>query len=137
MRRRSFVHSSAGLLTLTAGCIGGGSEEPDESSRDIAEEESVEITDASFDPLVVNIAVGGSVTWKNTGDQPYTIDAYQYHTGSTAWNFSETVDPGQSVSHTFDEEGRYDYTDFAQGEYSTCGRVRVGDVSEGESLPCE
>lgn len=136
MRRRSFVLSSAGLLTVTAGCM-EGPEENTEVYEDLSQEETVEIGDASFDPLVAHVAPGGSVTWENTDDEAYTLDAYQFHTGSTGWSFSETVEPGETVSHTFEEEGRFDYTDFARGEFTTCGRVRVGNVSEGKDLPCE
>lgn len=136
MRRRSFVLSSAGLLGLTAGCMEGPGEET-EVFPDLPQEVTIEIADASFDPLIVHIAPGGTVTWENTDDEEYSIDAFQFHTGSTSWDFSETVEAGESVSHTFEEEGRFDFTDFARGEYQMCGRVRVGNASEGNSLPCE
>lgn len=137
MRRRSFVLSSAGLLTLTAGCMDGPAEENTEAFPDLPEEVTVEIADATFDPLVVHVAPGGTVTWENTDDQEYNLDSYQFHTGSTSWDYSATIEPGGSASHTFEDEGRFDYTDFALGEYSMCGRVRVGNADEGNTLPCE
>lgn len=136
MHRRTFVLSSIGITSIFAGCTGGESNESDGDS-DLSQEATVEISDGAFDPLHVEIAPGGTVTWENGGDESYRIDSFQFHAGSAGWDFNKTVEPGESVSHTFQEEGRYDFTDQNHGQFSMCGRVKVGDVEEGESLPCE
>lgn len=136
MRRRSFVLAVPALLASSAGCT-GGREETKTEYGDLPGAETVEMNDDAFDPTVVHVRPGGTVTWENEDDAAYAIDAYQFHTESTGWSFTETVEPGESVSHTFEEEGQYDYTDFDRGEFNACGRVRVGNVSRGKELPCE
>ena len=136
MRRRTLLLSTTGFLTLTAGCTTTG-EESDDEALALPEEATVEISDQTFDPSVVHIATGGSVTWENTGEDSHRIDAFQFQASSTGWSYRERLEPGESVTRTFEEEGQFDYTDQAYGQFSMCGRIRVGDVEEGGSLPCE
>lgn len=136
MRRRTLLLSTTGFLALTAGCTTTG-EEPDDETQDLPEEVTIEIGDGTFDPSVVHIAPGGSVTWENTGDESHRIDAFQFQAASTAWSYRERLEPGESVTRTFEDDGQFDYTDQAYGQFSMCGRIRVGDVEEGGPLPCE
>lgn len=136
MRRRTFILSSAGVVTCVAGCV-GDDEEEEHADEELPGEATVEITDGVFAPLVSQIGVGGTITWENTGGEANRIDAFQFHGDSTAWSFRETLEPGETATHTFDEQGRYDFYDAGRGQFNTCGRVRVGNVDEGESLPCE
>lgn len=136
MHRRTVLVAASGVLTIGAGCLSGG-EETDEDALDLPTEATVEIGDDGFDPVIVHIASGGSVTWENAGDRSYRIDSFQFHSGSSNWRARETLEPGESFTHTFESEGRYDFTDQSYGQFVMCGRVRVGDVDEGDSLPCE
>ena len=56
-----------------------------------------------FQPTTVNVRVGDTVTWVNTGVQPHTATDRngQWDTG--------LVDPGSAGSITFDREGRFIY----------------------------
>lgn len=135
MKRRTLLISCSGMAGIASGCIGDDVVE-DDDGVELPEEATVELADESFEPLEVHIAEGGTVTWENVGDRSYRIEAYQLHAASTGWSFRETVDPGDSVSYTFDSDGRYDLVDHAYGSFTMCSRVRVGNTDEGESLPC-
>lgn len=138
MLRRAFVLSSAGTAALVAGCLGDDGDDDGETYGDLPGEVTVEVSDGAFDPLVSHVETGGTVTWENTGEESYRVDAYQFHGDSTAWTFREVLEPGETASHTFEEAGRYDFYDAAaeNQQFTTCGRIRVGPVDEGQSLPC-
>ncbi|MGH2557616.1 MAG: cupredoxin domain-containing protein [Thermomicrobiales bacterium] len=57
-----------------------------------------------FEPAVLEVAAGTTVTWINESDVPHTI------TGDTlAFEDSGMLDPGEQHSITFDAPGAYDY----------------------------
>ncbi len=62
---------------------------------------SVTIVDFSFDPAVITVPAGSTVTWTNTGVAPHTV------TG--AFGDSGTLASGQIFRHTFTEAGTFDY----------------------------
>jgi plastocyanin len=64
---------------------------------------SVTIGDFFFSPSSVSIAVGDTVTWRNTGQAPHnaTADDGSFKT--------PTLNNGQSASHTFTQAGTFSY----------------------------
>jgi plastocyanin len=133
MRRRAFLGGAAAAgAPLLAGCGGGGSEP--------AQETTVEIASAGNSPVRAAIAVGGTVTWRNTDAaaiNEHTVTSAQFDDRGADWEFDETLaDRGDEVSHTFEEEGVYQYYDAEEGRGCRCGVVLVGDVSYDEPLPC-
>lgn len=135
MRRRTFISAVVGMSTL-GGCFGGGGDDTPTEDRDLADEVTIEISNDSFDPSVVEIKKGGTVTWENTGNSTYRVDWDQFQANSESWEIKAVLDPGETVSHTFNESGRYDFTDLTIGKYNICGRIYVGNVDEGGGLPC-
>ena len=82
-----------------------------------ATEVSVEISDFSFNAPEVRVDVGGTVTWTNA-------DAQQ-HTATSAGEFDAgTIEPGASVSVTFDTAGTFEY--FCAFHPFMAGTVVVG-----------
>lgn len=136
MRRRTVILSATGITAALAGCS-GGSEDEESENLDLPNEATVEIVDGAFDPMTVHVATGGTVTWENTGEEPHEIAWDQFQAGSSSWQFEESLEPGDSVTHTFESEGRYDFIDSQAGRFDMCGRIRVGGADEGDSLPCE
>jgi plastocyanin len=64
---------------------------------------TVTMGDLFFSPTSVSIAVGDTVTWRNTGQAPHnaTADDGSFKT--------PTLENGQSASHTFDQTGSFSY----------------------------
>lgn len=137
MRRRAFILASTGAAATITGCSGGDNESEDDGSGDLPMEATVSINDRQFDPRVVHIAVEGDVTWENNSDESHRLHAVRFHSESTGWRLRRSVEPGESVSYTFESNGLFDVTDPNLGESEMCGRVRVGSADEGQSLPCE
>jgi plastocyanin len=92
--RRLFIAVAAGLALTTLGSA-------------TAADRTVTITRTAFVPADVTIAVGDSVTWRNTD----TI-AHQVVFGQTPCNL--TIQPGGSGSCTFRAGGRFNYQDPSQ-----------------------
>jgi plastocyanin len=65
---------------------------------------SVDVTADSFDPQVVTIRVGGTVTWTNTDTRKHLI-------AGPKRLFSSTVAVGDDYSFTFEEAGEYEISD--------------------------
>jgi plastocyanin len=83
------------LVTLLAGC--GASED----STPVATNEVTMVKSYRFDPKVVEIKAGSSVTWTNDDNFTHTVqvDGQEDH----------EVDKGKSVSIRFDKPGTYHY----------------------------
>jgi plastocyanin len=64
---------------------------------------SVTMGDLFFSPASVTVAVGDTVTWRNTGQAPHnaTADDGSFKT--------PTIENGQSASHTFNQAGTFSY----------------------------
>jgi len=97
MRRRfvaPFVVLAAALAA--AGC--GGS---DGTSAPVATTQVTMAKSYRFDPDVIKIAAGQTVTWTNDDNFTHTVhvDGREDH----------KVEPGEKVSIAFDELGTYDY----------------------------
>jgi plastocyanin len=87
-----------GILALIALVLGVGLE------RARAQEgAAVSIVDFAFDPAAVEIPVGATVTWTNTGAAPHTA------TASDGTFDSGQLAPGATFSHTFTAAGTFPY----------------------------
>jgi len=62
------------------------------------------ITSYKFDPGVITVAVGTTVTWTNDDDVPHTVTSTDKHFKS-----SGALDKGDSYSFTFTAPGTYPY----------------------------
>lgn len=92
--RRLLLAATAALALMTLGSA-------------TAADQTVTITRAGFVPADVTVAVGDSVTWRNTDTQ-----AHQVVVDRTPCNL--TIQPGASASCTFRAGGRFNYRDPSQ-----------------------
>jgi plastocyanin len=95
--RRSLVPAAVALVAIVvaAGCGGTGSSEP------VATTEVSMAKSYRFEPKVIEIEAGETVTWTNDDNFTHTveIDGQDDH----------KVGRGDSVSVTFDQTGTYEY----------------------------
>ena len=63
----------------------------------------VQVVDFAFQPAILTIPVGATVTWTNTGQRTHTVSADD---GSFD---SGRLDPGETFSQTFTEPGTHTY----------------------------
>ena len=77
--------------------------------------------DLFFSPASVSIAVGDTVTWRNTGQAPHNATADD---GSFA---TATLNNGQSASHTFTQAGTFSYTCTIHPQMKGTVRVLASD----------
>jgi plastocyanin len=69
-----------------------------------ADDVNVKIDNFTFDPQVLTVKVGTTVTWKNVDDIPHTVAS------KTPKLFkSKALDTDDSYSFTFKEAGTFDY----------------------------
>jgi len=64
---------------------------------------AVRIANFTFDPVVVQVPVGGTVTWTNADDSPHTVTAVDKSFRSRA------LDSDERFSFTFTRPGVYSY----------------------------
>jgi plastocyanin len=88
--------AATAVLGLAVGC--GGS---DATASPVATTEVTMAKSYRFDPEVIEIEAGQTVTWTNEDNFTHTVqvDGQEDH----------EVDPGDGVSITFDEPGTYHY----------------------------
>jgi plastocyanin len=67
---------------------------------------AVKIYDFGFDPPMLTIKVGTTVTWTNTGAVEHTTVSFDK--GKKVWD-SNIMEPGDSYSYTFKRAGTFDY----------------------------
>lgn len=93
---RVLLPAVAAAALLAAGCGSSG-----ESSEPVATTEVQMAKSYRFDPKVIEIGAGDTVTWTNEDNFTHTVqvDGQEDH----------KVDQGESVEITFDEPGTYDY----------------------------
>ena len=82
---------------------------------------NVTMGDLFFSPASVSIAVGDTVTWRNTGQAPHNATADD---GSFA---TATLNNGQSASHTFTQAGTFSYTCTIHPQMKGTVRVLASD----------
>jgi plastocyanin len=68
-----------------------------------AEKVTVRISGMRFEPQNITVKPGTTVTWIHGSSMPHTIS------GNTEGLRSTTLYRNQTFSHTFDQEGRFDY----------------------------
>ena len=96
MTRRSLLPLAASAALFAAGCGGSG-----DAAEPVAATEVQMVKSYRFDPKVIEIEAGGTVTWTNEDNFTHTVqvDGQEDH----------RVERGESVEITFDEPGTYHY----------------------------
>jgi plastocyanin len=84
------------LVVLAAGCGGGGG-----SAEPVATTEVAMAKSYRFDPEAIEIDAGETVTWTNEDNFTHTVQVDGRE--------DQKVEPGESVTETFDEPGTYHY----------------------------
>lgn len=74
---------------LLAGCSGS----------DPTPVKTVKVRDNSFDPTTVNILKGETLAWTSEGQAKHTVTIHDV--------IDKTLDPGQTVQHTFEDVGDF------------------------------
>lgn len=98
MRRRLFTTFIA--LTAAVGlvaCEGSGGGIADEDAVATTE---VSVVDNRFEPGVIEVSPGDTVTWTWEGSAPHDVDGE---------SFQSEVQTSGTFEHTFDEAGEYEY----------------------------
>jgi plastocyanin len=90
-----FLLPVAAAALIAAGCGGSGTSEP------VAATEVEMVKSYSFDPKVIEIEAGDTVTWTNEDNFTHTVQVEGRE--------DHKVERGESVEITFDEPGTYDY----------------------------
>jgi plastocyanin len=68
----------------------------------------------SFDPAILNIKAGTTVTWTNEDKMNHRV-VHLPEVNSPELFHSESLSPGESFSYTFQKAGRYSYGDPQHG----------------------
>jgi plastocyanin len=74
----------------------------------------VVIQATSFDPAILNIKAGTTVTWTNEDKMNHRV-VHLPEVNSPELFHSESLSPGESFSYTFQTAGRYSYGDPQHG----------------------
>jgi plastocyanin len=85
----------AAAAVFAAGCGGSGAGEP------VAATEVAMVKSYRFDPKVIEIDAGDTVTWTNEDNFTHTVQV--------EGQGDHKVEQGESVSISFDQPGTYDY----------------------------
>jgi len=88
-----------------------------------------EDTDECWDPSVVTVGVGETVTWSNDDTAAHTVTSGSAADGPDGVFDSSLFMAGTEFSHTFDEAGTFDY--FCMVHPWMAGQVIVSAVGEG------
>lgn len=63
-----------------------------------------------FDPLILNVPVGATVTWKNLDSTLHTVTSGSAESGKSGTIFdSSYLTGGKTFQHTFNSSGTFDY----------------------------
>lgn len=130
MRRTALAAAGLGLIALTA-CGGGETmgEAPDEPST--ASGPVVKMPLTQFDPAMISIKVGETLTWENSNDIGHTLVQGTYEVDSAGQRTSEKDDgtftldvkkKGDTVTHTYATAGTFTY-------YCTIHKAMNGTVT--------
>lgn len=122
-----FVLVTVGLI-FTAGCAQGNNPEPEPKTAAVEILSGAyafdEDSNNDYSPNVLHVEVGMTVTWKNNDTVFHTVDT---HDGILS---SEQINPGESWSYTFTQEGVYKY--HCHPHPWMTGKIIVGDVDEND-----
>lgn len=95
-----------------------------------SENHTVRATLTTFEPTVLNIAVGDSITWTNmAGHDSQSLEGY-IPEGATPWHSSM----GDNYTYTFEQEGVYFYICTPHWGTAMGGVVIVGEPTNYEAL---
>jgi plastocyanin len=96
---------------------------------------TVSIQNFAFNPPDITVTPGTTVTWVNNDSVPHTTTA-----NDETWD-SETLQPGESFSFTFDTPGTFPYFceihPFMMGNVTVGGGTEVSGGSEAGRAPTE
>lgn len=67
-----------------------------------AGQQAVSITDFAFSPATINVEKGTKVVWTNNDTVPHTVTSSSFTSG--------TLNPGETYSYTFTEDGTFNYS---------------------------
>lgn len=136
MNRRNLLVTASGILvSVLAGCGGGG----DDGGEQGEIVETIELRDDdAFHPKTVSISPGEAVEWVNKTGSTREVRATSNVDGAEEWDFQGRMEANDgSTVYTFQEPGVYAFHDSINTEFLTCGAVAVGEASiEDVSLPC-
>ncbi|MWG33370.1 cupredoxin domain-containing protein [Halomarina oriensis] len=142
MKRRTFLTTVAGVTTTAlAGCIGSSLPQP-------ASDYDVGMSHHSYLPEAVEVRVGETVVWGNSGSRGHTVTAYggeipegaaYFASGGfededaarDAWNANPSqpegglIAPGETFEHTFEMPGTYGYVCIPHEPQGMVGTVTV------------
>jgi plastocyanin len=93
---RSLLPLAASAVLVAAGCAGAG-----EDAEPVAATEVEMVKSYRFEPKVIEIEAGETVTWTNEDNFAHTVQVEGRE--------DHRVEPGESVEVTFDEPGTYEY----------------------------
>ena len=93
--RKFLLPAVAAAAVFAAGCGGSGTSEP------VAATEVQMVKSYSFDPKVIEIEAGETVTWTNEDNFTHTVQV--------EGQGDHKVEQGESVEITFETPGTYDY----------------------------
>ncbi|HUR61858.1 MAG TPA: PQQ-binding-like beta-propeller repeat protein [Candidatus Thermoplasmatota archaeon] len=96
--RGGFLAETGGVVAFRAGGAGTGTS----TSATSAARDGVAMVGFQFDPRVVHVKAGGSVTWRNEDPVLHTVT---FVDGS----FDRDVEEGASVTHRFGAKGTFQY----------------------------
>ncbi len=124
--RRHAVQALLAVVLTLIPLLGypGGSRDASGAAQSGATVE-VQVVDFAFEPAMVMIEAGDTVTWTNTGNRPHTITADD---GSFD---SGRLDPGEQFSFTFNEPGTFTYVCGFHPEMQGSVMVAEGEGGEG------
>jgi plastocyanin len=94
--RKFLLPAVAAAAVFAVGCGGSG-----ESSEPVATTEVEMVKSYRFDPKVIEIEAGDTVTWTNEDNFTHTVEVEGQE--------DHKVEQGESFSIKFDEPGTYDY----------------------------
>ena len=92
-----------------------------------AADAGVKIDNFTFDPPVLTVKAGTTVTWKNVDDIPHTVTS-----GTRGLFKSKALDTEDSFSFTFKDAGTFDY--FCSLHPHMTGTIQV-EAAASEVLP--
>ncbi len=110
----SVTRTAIGIATTT-GVPSSGTTGTATATMTVAAVNAVDIKNTTFDPVIITVPIGTTVTWTNRDNKPHTVRGSGFDSGS--------LDPGQTFSRTFSTTGSYDYGD--PGNPSMSGTVIV------------
>ena len=152
--RRRFLRTAttAGAAIALAGCAGvfGGDDSPDVENYEFpAASEQVGVAMGpnrtnSFDPEIVYVEPGGTVTWTNessnhsaTAYHPDDDEPRRVPAEAESWDTGVIRKTGRTASHTFETPGVYDYFCIPHEGLGMVATVVVGDPDPDDQAGLE